>query len=55
MENCPYDLAWSHGKSVKLNKNTTNEVLRDICINATRSDNSLNFHIETSTSLKYFP
>ena len=43
MENCPYALAWSHGESVELNKDITNEVLKDICINATRSDDSLAF------------
>ena len=43
MANCPYALNWSHGDSVTLDKNISNDVLKDICLNATRCDSTLTF------------
>ncbi len=39
--NCAYPLAWDYDDTVDLDKDTTNDLLKAICINATRGDVTL--------------
>jgi len=44
-KDCPYVLDWKYDDTIKLDSKVTNEILTDICINATLCDSNLNYQL----------